>query len=292
MSILEKALQFECAGEPLVGIVAQPAESANVRDIGVVIVVGGPQYRIGSHRQFVLLARALAEAGYAVLRFDVRGMGDSAGSPPDFERLDPDIAAALNALFETVPEVRRVVLWGLCDAASASLLYWQATRDARLAGMVLLNPWVRSEQTLAQAHVRHYYGRRLFSPEFWTKLAHGRLNIVQAVQGFIANWRLAHRQVPTPALDDVSFQGRMQMALAGFPGRMLIVLSGEDYTAKEFLSWLNNDPARLRLVDAPDIRHCEIAGADHTFSRAEWRQDVECRTVEWLNDLEQACDAS
>jgi len=285
-------LQFDCAGESLVGIVAQPADSANVRDVGVVRVVGGPQYRVGSHRQFVLLARVLAEAGYAVLRFDVRGMGDSAGSPPDFAQLDHDIAAAVDALIETAPQVRRIVLWGLCDAASANLLYWQATRDVRLAGMVLLNPWVRSEQTLAQAHVRHYYGRRLFSPEFWSKLLRGRLNIVQSIKGFVANWRLAHRDSAPGAVESSTFQGRMQMALANFPGPMLIVLSGDDYTAKEFLTWLDNEPERRGLLGLPNVRHCDIAGADHTFSRAEWRQSVECCTIDWLREMERACDAS
>ena len=39
----------------------------------MVIVVGGPQYRAGSHRQFTLLARHIAAAGYPVLRFDARG---------------------------------------------------------------------------------------------------------------------------------------------------------------------------------------------------------------------------
>ena len=61
----ESAIAFACAGERLLGIVTRPQQAATT---GVVIVVGGPQYRVGSHRQFVLLARDLAEAGYAVLR--------------------------------------------------------------------------------------------------------------------------------------------------------------------------------------------------------------------------------
>jgi alpha/beta superfamily hydrolase len=49
----------------------------------VLVIVGGPQYRAGSHRQFTLLARSLAEQGFAVLRFDYRGMGDSTGAMRD-----------------------------------------------------------------------------------------------------------------------------------------------------------------------------------------------------------------
>ncbi|KAB8057318.1 hydrolase 1, exosortase A system-associated, partial [Janthinobacterium violaceinigrum] len=58
----------------LVGILSLPAAPG---PRGVLIVTGGPQYRVGSHRQFVLLARALAAQGVPVLRFDLRGMGDS-----------------------------------------------------------------------------------------------------------------------------------------------------------------------------------------------------------------------
>lgn len=69
-------LTFDCGGATLVGILEIPQRPARV---GVVVVVGGPQYRVGSHRQFVLFGRALAHAGYPVLRFDCTGMGDSGG---------------------------------------------------------------------------------------------------------------------------------------------------------------------------------------------------------------------
>jgi hypothetical protein len=70
--------------------------------------------------------------------------------------------------------VERVVLWGLCDAASAALDYWHSARDSRVAAMALLNPWVRSETTLAKAHIKHYYAQRIVSREFWSKLFAGR----------------------------------------------------------------------------------------------------------------------
>lgn len=155
MSYSETPQFIPCGGERMLGILALPAVPA---DIGIVLVVGGPQTRVGSHRQFVLLSRRLAASGYAVLRFDYRGMGDSSGEQRGFEQVDEDIGAALDALQVTAPSVRRFVLWGLCDAASAALLYWRRTRDRRIAGFCLANPWVRSAATLARTQVRHYYG--------------------------------------------------------------------------------------------------------------------------------------
>ncbi|MDQ2695687.1 MAG: hydrolase 1, exosortase A system-associated, partial [Pseudomonadota bacterium] len=111
----ETAFVFACRGDELPGILHHGAAGAAR---GLLLVVGGPQYRVGSHRQFVLLARDLAAAGIPVLRFDYRGMGDAGGDFAGFEGVDDDIAAALDAFFARCPGLREVVLWGLCDAAS------------------------------------------------------------------------------------------------------------------------------------------------------------------------------
>ena len=200
MSFTEQAFVFPCAGETLLGIVTMPECP---RATGVLLVVGGPQYRVGSHRQFLLLSRALAEAGYTTMRFDYRGMGDSTGEMRDFEAVNNDIAAAIDAFQATCPQVERIVLWGLCDAASASLLYWDATRDARVCGMVLLNPWVRSEATLAKTHIKHYYGQRLMQAEFWRKLLTGNLGIGSALRGFVTNWMRARQTTGQTSIEDV-----------------------------------------------------------------------------------------
>ena len=72
MNYAENAFTYLVAEESVLGIVTMPERS---NATGVLIAVGGPQYRLGCHRQFLLLARALAKAGYPVMRFDYRGMG-------------------------------------------------------------------------------------------------------------------------------------------------------------------------------------------------------------------------
>ena len=131
----EEPAVFECEGCRLVGIVTQPASPI---DIGVVIIVGGPQYRAGSHRQFTLLARYLADHHIASIRFDYRGMGDSEGQPQDFNEIGPDIQAAINTLLAWSGAIERIALWGLCDAATASASYTH--KDARVEQLILLNP--------------------------------------------------------------------------------------------------------------------------------------------------------
>ena len=140
---------------------AQPGQPS---PLGVLIVVGGPQYRVGSHRQFVHLARALAREGYPTFRFDYRGMGDSEGALRTFEQVEPDIHAAARAFQSACPDLKRLVVFGLCDAASALLM--AAERIEGLAGMILVNPWVRRSETLNAAVVRHYYRQRILNSEF------------------------------------------------------------------------------------------------------------------------------
>ena len=182
MCIRDRALVFEVAGEQLLVIVSKPDFPV---DCGVLIIVGGPQYRVGSHRQFLLLSRRLATEGYPAMRFDYRGMGDSSGTIRDFDDVSEDIGSAVDAFQLACPMVKRVVLWGLCDAASAALLYVQMSRDRRIAGLVLLNPWVRSVASLAQTHIKNYYGQRLLQKVFWIKLLSGKMQVLKSLQGFL-----------------------------------------------------------------------------------------------------------
>ena len=89
MTFSEQAFTFPCDGKALLGLLATPDLGGQN---GVLIVVGGPQYRVGSHRQFLLLSRALATAGYPTSRFDFRGMCDRDGEERNFEEVSEDVA--------------------------------------------------------------------------------------------------------------------------------------------------------------------------------------------------------
>lgn len=279
MNFTEQALIFSAAGEQLLGIVATPDMPG---DCGVMIVVGGPQYRVGSHRQFLLLSRRLATEGYPSMRFDYRGMGDSGGAMREFDDVADDIAAAIEAFQQTCSSVRRVVLWGLCDAASAALLYVQATGDSRIAGMALLNPWVRSEASLAQTHIKHYYGQRLLQKEFWMKLMSGKMRLLESARGLIRDALKARESGVGATHESRSFQERMAKGLRHFPGKVLLILSGQDYTAKEFLDFAGRDAAWSGLLETDGISRVDVPDADHTFSSQAQRSSVENATLDWL----------
>jgi exosortase A-associated hydrolase 1 len=282
----QQALAFDCGGDTLYGILHRPAPSIATGRRGVVIVVGGPQYRAGSHRQFVLLARALAAGGVPVLRFDYRGMGDSEGSPRSFENVDADLRAAIDALLMAVPGLAEVALWGLCDGASAAVFY--ARHDPRVTGIALLNPWVRTEAGAARATLKHYYRARLLQPALWRKIAAGRFELRAALRSAWGLLQSARAARAAAAAGDQRPDGgaalpeRMHMGLRGFDGRVLLMLSGADLTAQEFSGVAAGSASWRALVEAPRVTRHTLAGADHTCSRAAWRDQVADWTCNWI----------
>jgi uncharacterized protein len=283
MNYTEEALRFSCAGDRLLGIVARPEVTPAS---AFVLVVGGPQYRAGSHRQFVVLSRRLASAGHAVLRFDYRGMGDSEGQQQSFDQVSLDIAAAMDALQQQLPSVRHIALWGLCDGASAALLYCHDSSDPRVRALCLLNPWVRSTTSLARTQVRHYYVQRLGQKDFWHKLLRGAVSW-RALQELMQNARAAlarsspqDHSAPGERVDLVpTFQQRMASAWQTFPGAVMLILSENDYTAKEFMGCLKADPAWSNALLHPRLMRHDLPNADHTFSTASARMQVEVLTL-------------
>lgn len=270
-----RAFAFPCAGEWLYGVADVPAQPHRR---GVLIVVGGPQYRAGSHRQFTLLARSLAAQGIAAMRFDYRGMGDSEGARRDFEAVDEDLRAAIDAFMAQVPALREVALWGLCDAASAASLY--APSDPRVTGLALLNPWVRTDSGAAKATLKHYYRARLLDKELWKKLFSGRFHAGAALRSFAALLGSANKAPQSGALPD-----RMHAQLGQFQGQVLVMLSGADLTAQEFDGLPHQSPKWQQLMAAPRIMRKTLPRADHTCSRREWKDQVALWTGEWIKSF-------
>ena len=286
MTVSESLVQIACGPTWLPGVLCDNDDGNDDSNddsnsngaTGVVIVVGGPQYRAGSHRQFVLTARQLAADGWPTLRFDVRGMGDAPGEPRSFESLDDDIAAAVNALLQARPRLQRVVLFGLCDGASAILLYCAGRSDPRIAGLCLLNPWLRSAETLARTQVRHYYLERLGQAAFWKKLLSGQV-AGQAVRELVGTLRTA---AAPAAVSNLDFRQKMAAGWKRFNGRSLLVLSGEDLTAREFEAGASSNADWRAVLSSPQLTRCDIEGADHTFSGPANLQAMTRRVGQWL----------
>ena len=282
---------FHCGVDRLVAVISR---SRQPMPRGVLIVVGGPQYRAGSHRQFTLLCRALAARGIAAMRFDYRGMGDSEGDARNFEGILPDIRVATDNFCMAVPELREVVIWGLCDAASAALIC--AYRDSRVTGLVLLNPWVRTLEGLAKAQIKHYYWSRFTDQEFWRKVMRGDFAFKAGVRSFASALLMAFGMGRARAVTNSlavmgaqakaaaaeSLPDRMADGLSRFKGKVLLILSGNDLTAQEFDEVVRGASRWGRLLADRRVERRQLPKANHTFSTREWRDQVAAWTADWV----------
>ena len=115
----EEAVVFDGPDGPLAGIFTPPAHAVGLPP-RCVVFPGRP--RFASQRLAVIGARTLAAEGFAALRFDLHGHGESGGVTEPIDRKHPcggDVEAALRYLREA-RGYRRFLLVGYCfDALSA-----------------------------------------------------------------------------------------------------------------------------------------------------------------------------
>jgi len=119
---------------------------------------------------YVLLSRAIAAAGWPVLRFDFSGIGDSYKEVEDgLNPLESNLAEIKEAIdwLETTQGKRRFILVGLCSGADYSIHY--SPNDPRVVGMVLMDPAMPP----TKRYVRDYILQRLLRPRSWLNIAFG-----------------------------------------------------------------------------------------------------------------------
>lgn len=151
---MEIQVSFPSEGEAIFGVLHLPATAAAP---GLIMCHGFTGHRAESHRLFVVAARDFCQHGLAVLRFDFRGSGDSAGEFREMtvSRETTDAAAAL-AYLASRPEVNpdRVGVLGLslggCVAACL------AGREPRVRALVLWSAAAHPERI--REHLQSQWG--------------------------------------------------------------------------------------------------------------------------------------
>lgn len=224
---------------------------------GLLIVTGGNELRAGAWNGQAQMAARIAHAGFPVLRFDRRGVGDSDGPNGAFRSSGPDIAAAIAAFRVACPALTRIVGHGNCDGASALVLAGGGGADA----LVLSNPWTFDGEeapadAMPAAAVRSRYLAKLKNPREVWRLLSGGVNLGKLLKGL--------RAAAAPAPAPVGLAAELAAGIAAFPGPVRILLAANDRTAQAFLAgWDKADPR---------LAHCP--GASHSF--------VEAHARDWL----------
>ncbi len=282
MSTQEIPVTFSCEGSSLIGVVHIPA-APNKRAV-LAIVAGGPQYRAGCCRQLVQMARTLSGQGYAVMRFDYRGLGDGAGQHRGFLHIGKDLDAAIECLLKHVPDVEEVVLWGGCDASSAALIH--GPHHPKVTGLILGNPFVHNETTHAKVVVKYYYWKRLRDKSFWQKLLRLQLNPISTARSVYSAIRLANtgsnNAKNTGNAENLPFPLRMLNGATKFKGRVLLLMSGLSLVSKEFDELVKSSPEWQKALSSLDLTRVDFPDADQAFSTLAARDAQISAAAEWL----------
>ena len=262
---MRRLIAFPCDGEILAGTL-DLAEG----EVGLLLVTGGTQTRIGSHRMYERLAKSLVEQDISCLRFDRRGVGDSSGVDPGFLASGPDIIAAASAFLAAAPKLRHLFGFGLCDGASALALFGD---EAGVEGLILVNPWLVEAEagTPPPAAIRDHYRRRLLSFEGWKKILSGGVDYRKLIKGLKT---IVAKPADTGLAADVAFSlGRSRI-------RTNVILADGDATAVVAAAELAMPRFQGRIAA---IRR--LASDSHTFARPGDEQALAAATAEAIRQL-------
>ncbi len=153
----ESCCQFG-AERRLAGIVTEPG--VRPPRMGIVLISAGLLPKFGPYRLYAHLARRLAEDGIVTLRFDLGGIGDSGQEyegRPLRVRTEAEVRAAIDYLCERYG-FDGVMLGGLCSGAEDA--FRVAASDARVTGVVLIDPFAYRTPGWLWRHVLHRLARR------------------------------------------------------------------------------------------------------------------------------------
>jgi len=295
-----EAVTFSNAGTSLAGTLTFPDEQGAFP--GIVLVAGaGPHDRDGTfmnHRPLLVLSDYLTRAGFAVLRFDERGIGDSEGEFPaaTAEQLAGDIAAAAHFLrgHETV-NAERIGIIAHSEGGRISALAIEAHQAAN--GLVLLGaparPGIEGLRSEAGQSSSPVVGLQLAMAEAALGVDTGadarpamRAAAEQSLAGLDPRQRAAFggqedavvgqlvQAIGQPqARFSLSFDPRPALKSAGIP--VLALYGDKDRqidAAGEARAW------RAALGDHADVR--TLAGLNHFFQEADTGAPTEYATIE------------
>lgn len=269
----------------LVGVLTEPDTEAHPDRPALILLNSGLIHRVAPQRLYVRLARAVAERGFASLRFDFSGIGDSSVRVDGLPMEDAGIAETREAMDLVTRRTgrRRFVLLGLCGGGYFS--FRTATVDERVRGLILLN--VRGHlhgddselhrQLVERAMIRHYRRialSRTYRLKNLRKLVAGRFDLRGALRS-LTSIRRQQEASPSAASDGAALTALLERGV-----RILNLYSEGDWSL-DYVEEALGGRAAERLSEGSSEFDL-LRGTNHVFT-PRWSQDrVVERIGSWL----------
>lgn len=297
----EDVFEVPAGDAVLRGILTRPAVTGS--DCAVILLPAGLKDRVGPHRLYVRLARALASRGVLVLRLDAEGIGESGGelapahNAVHYRRIQSglfvdSVRVAMHAL-SAREGVRHYLLGGLCGGAISAQLAAAAMPGQVCGVLSLSHVAVLDEERPAASRTRtevvnnnRAYLRKLLSSHAWRRLLGGESewrDILANLRGLVrlmlerAGLSRRHWANENPAF----FSSFRVLQQAGIEHLMIF---GERDARWAAFRELVVDGFLGGQMHGKGYRVVVIADANHEFQLAPWTAQVIERSCNWCLD--------
>jgi pimeloyl-ACP methyl ester carboxylesterase len=265
----------------LVGIMTRAVTAPSTRNPTVVILNTGIVHRVGHHRMFVTLSRAMAGRGFNVLRFDFSGIGDSQQRTDSLSPLDSSLAdldEVLNWL-ERERGISRVILVGLCSGADHAIL--QTHSDPRVAALVLMDPSIPTTARFYALYILQHVTRL----RSYISVALGRSGLLRLwTRELFYVFRSSANMRPA-SLEDLRFDNYLKQSYRNAIDNGVHILA-------VFTGDMTRQTYREQILDAfPDIEFQNqlklkfFPSTDHVFSSENDRAELFDIVLNWMISL-------
>ena len=273
----------------LFGVLTEPPAR---RDLPAVILLNaGSIHHVGPSRLYVRIARELAAEGFATLRLDHEGIGDSVRRTPGIEN-EPYAETAMDDLVSAMGWLRergydRFVVMGLCSGAHTAFHAARQLDAGSIECAVLINPWYFYWKAgmVSDPNCDHFEQLVLMQKSMregsrWKRLLRGEIDtrrVVEKLRTLAAHAGRKARALATEACEIVAPSAGMRLSKdlrAIFDRGCSLWLFESDGEPAGAVAMTEARRTYRRGLRDGKLVHERFPGGDHTFSQSVPRDAV------------------